>query len=185
MTVRPPEFQEDKFKELIVYISGKCQHDPYFGALKLNKLLYLSDMLAFAQFGKSVTGSEYVARQFGPTPRRLVPVRERLVKSGAIVVRTVDKYVGRHPQQQVVPLRPADLSAFSGAEIALVDALIEDSADSTGTELSNFAHRTYAWGLAQMGETIPYEAVFLCGAPATEADKRRAAQLADQYEWER
>ena len=37
-----PEFAETKFKELVRFIAQECDDDPYFGAVKLNKILYLS-----------------------------------------------------------------------------------------------------------------------------------------------
>ena len=53
-------FNEQKFKELVIYIAGRCESDPYFGAVKLNKLLFFSDFFAYAKLGNPITGAEYM-----------------------------------------------------------------------------------------------------------------------------
>ena len=32
------KLDEEKFRELVIYIAGQCETDPAFGAVKLNKL---------------------------------------------------------------------------------------------------------------------------------------------------
>src|SRR2546425_12852222 len=77
---------EEKLGELILYISQKCATDPKFGAIKLNKILYLSDFLAFGNWGEPITGVQYQHLRKGPAPRRLLPVRDALQKDGKLVV---------------------------------------------------------------------------------------------------
>ena len=40
-------YNEEKFKELVLYISRRSEHDQAFGAIKLNKLLVFSDFYSF------------------------------------------------------------------------------------------------------------------------------------------
>jgi hypothetical protein len=47
---------DDKLKELVVYLSSLSEGDEYWGAVKLNKLLFYIDFVASRRFGKSVTG---------------------------------------------------------------------------------------------------------------------------------
>ena len=39
--------------ELILYIAERCAEDPIFGAVKLNKLLWRADFLAYARDGSA------------------------------------------------------------------------------------------------------------------------------------
>lgn len=75
----------------------------------------------YATHGKSITGAEYMRKEFGPVPRRLYPVREELIEArdAVVIPRT---HFGR-PQKRLVPMRDPDLSGFSGAEIALLDEI--------------------------------------------------------------
>ncbi len=70
-----PEFHESKFKELILHIASRCEYDPYFGAVKLNKTLFLSDMCAYLELGNAITGAEYIALEHGPGPKLMMPIR--------------------------------------------------------------------------------------------------------------
>ena len=97
---------EQKLAELILYISQKCATDPKFGAIKLNKILYLADFLAFGNWGEPITGVEYQHLRMGPAPRRLVPVREELQRGGKLVVQPLPLKSG-HRQMRV----SADVSA--------------------------------------------------------------------------
>ncbi len=72
---------EPRFRELLLYISQKCANDPKFGAVKLNRILFLSDFLAFAHYGEPITDFEYQKLGQGPAPRRLLPVRNQMIES--------------------------------------------------------------------------------------------------------
>ncbi len=45
------EYDERKLKEFILYVADRCEADPTFGAVKLNKILFYADFLAFASTG--------------------------------------------------------------------------------------------------------------------------------------
>src|SRR5271157_2942127 len=79
---------EAKLAELILYISQRCALDPKFGATKLNKILYFSDFIAYADLGYGITGVEYSHRELGPAPTRLRPIRDHLIKSGQLRLET-------------------------------------------------------------------------------------------------
>ena len=68
--------------ELILYIAKRCEADPTFGAVKLNKLLWWSDFLFYARAGQPITGVEYQKLPAGPAPVQLVPVRNVLIEAG-------------------------------------------------------------------------------------------------------
>ena len=68
---------DDRFKELVLYVCEKCVADPRFGATKLNKILYFADFLAYAESGEPITGMEYRENLNGPARRRLLPSARR------------------------------------------------------------------------------------------------------------
>lgn len=160
------QFEEnpEKLAELILYISQKCANDPRFGAVKLNKILFFSDFLSFANYDVPITGMEYQKLKHGPGPRRLLPVRERLVESGSLGIQALP--LGSGIQQRTVNLRAPNLEAFTAKEIALIDSVIETLEHRTAKMVSDLSHRMSGWKLALPGETIPYETVFLPEKPA-------------------
>lgn len=168
--------QDRKLGELIVYIAAKCEGDANFGATKLNKILFFADFSAFAQRGESITGQEYMRLSHGPVPRRLLPVQNRLISAG-VCVSASRSHFGR-PQKRLLATRDADLSEFSGTEIAIVDDIIDQVRHLSATEISEISHRFDGWKLAADQETIPYETVCLGGRGLSERDKRHALELA-------
>lgn len=51
---------DEKLKELILYITIRSEGDRHFDSDKLKKLLFFSDFLAYLYFGEPITGHEYI-----------------------------------------------------------------------------------------------------------------------------
>ena len=115
----PVERSAQRFRELIIYVAKQCEHDPHFGAVKLNKILYRSDFRAFERFGAPLTGVRYFRLKAGPAPRALKPVQRALVSEGAIRIEV--ESVGPHEQHRTVALRDPVLEHFTRDELHVVD----------------------------------------------------------------
>lgn len=167
-----------KLKELALYIAARCESDPTFGATKLNKILFYSDFLAYARLGEAITGDEYQCLEMGPAPRHWLPLKADMVKRGQAAEQVRNRY-GKE-QKRLIPLRDADLSQFSGEEIAIVDEVIEGLRGMNAREVSELSHGFTGWQIVALGDTIPYETVFLSPprrhTPAELAHARRVAE---------
>lgn len=172
---------ETRLRELILYISAKCQGDPKFGATKLNKILWWADFLAYAEYGKPITGIEYQRLGNGPAPRRLVPVRTSMEATGEIAMSEVPGR-GGYIQKKIVPLRAANLDVLTPTDIDVVNEVIGALWRKTAKGVSNLSHGK-AWEVASDGESIPYEAVFLSDAPINRYDVARTKELARKLGW--
>lgn len=168
---------EEKLAELILYISQKCATDPKFGAVKLNKILYLSDFLSFGHWGEAITAVEYQHLRKGPAPRRLVPVRDKLKEQGKLVIQRLP-LKGGNEQVRTVNLEEPNLKLFSGREIALVDSIIEDLWDLDAEQSSELSHRFVGWKMTKENESIPYGSIFLSDEPLSPAEIVRGQELA-------
>jgi hypothetical protein len=171
---------EEKLAELILYISQKSATDPKFGAVKLNKILYLSDFLAFGNWGEPITAVPYQHLRMGPAPTRLIPVRDALQKSGKLVVQTLPLKSGNR-QVRTVNLVDPNLKVFSGREIALVDSIIQDLWDMDAEQSSEFSHRFVGWKMTREGEPIPYGSIFISDEPLSPAEIQRGQELAGEF----
>lgn len=167
----------NRFKELVLYISQKCAIDPRFGATKLNKILFYSDFLAYANLGEPITGFEYQKLKNGPAPRRLLPVRTEMLRRQELGLQEIRLKNGRL-MHRIVNLRPPDLSVFTAAQISLVDSVIEDLGPVDADTVSELSHRTMGWKVARFGDVIPYETVFLSADPLTQEDIERGLEIA-------
>lgn len=166
---------DTKFKELILYISKKCQHDARYGSVKLNKILFYSDFIAFGELQHPITGQEYQKLEHGPAPRRLLPIKEQMEQSGEIAIQKTDVF-GK-TQHRWIALRDADLSEFNGAEIAIVDEVIDQLGGANARQISDLSHTFPGWSVANMGETIPYQMVFLSDRELSEFEKDYALDI--------
>lgn len=161
--VHPSDF---KLAELILFICQKSFKDHYFGAIKLNKLLYYSDFFAYARWGSTITKAEYWRLPEGPAPKRLVQVRESLLNSNPPALAIQENQFPTYVQKKPIQLRPPVLSQFGGHELALVEEVIEDNWSLTATQIKDKSHKEWGWILAEDKETIEPSTFLL--APQTE-----------------
>jgi hypothetical protein len=145
---------DKRLKELMLYVADRCDVHKSFGAIKLNKILFYADFIAYTRLGQPITGATYQRLPHGPAPRRLLPLKEELEQEGAAVERQKVAYT--KVQKRLVPLREADLDLFSGHEIAIVDEVIAALCNHTAEQVSELTHQLPGWRLAENKEEIPY-----------------------------
>lgn len=171
---------EERFRELVLYISQKCANDPTFGAVKLNKILFLSDFLAFAHYGEPITGFEYQKLEQGPAPRRLLPVRKQMIEDKDLGLQEILMMSG-NTQVRTVNLRRPKLAVFKPEHIVVADSVIAALMEADAKTVSELTHKTVGWRVARFRETIPYETIFLTDEPLTEADLERGLEVAEEH----
>jgi hypothetical protein len=172
---------DSRMKEIILYIARICEGDKTYGAIKLNKILFFSDMLTYARTGKPLTGAAYMKERLGPVPKRLLPVRCELIDAGDAAIERRLYY--NVTQQRLRALREARLDAFTGQEIAIVNEVIKNLKSFDGSGVTKLSH-TIAWDLVEEHQPIPYESVFLAEPTVDSDDTRRAKELATQHRWD-
>ncbi len=170
---------KERLREMMLFISDRCESDPTFGAIKLNKILFFSDFFSFAEHGRAITGVPYKKYAQGPVPTVLKPLRDKMQQSGEIAIRK-KRYQGGM-QDRVVPLREPDLTKFNGQDIVMVEEVIDMLWGLSATEVSELSHDR-AWRNASDGEVIPYEAAFVSDEPLTERDIAIAEEMIAEYE---
>lgn len=152
-------FNRDKFKSLVHYVCWSCKDDPSrLGAVKLNKILWLSDFLTYYRAGDSITGARYIKRQFGPVPSSIVPILHELEAERKLIERDAP-YHGLVKKEYIV-LRDPSITFFQDEEKKVVDRMIAFVCDEhTAKSISEGSH-DHVWQSAEDGEEIPYFTVF-------------------------
>ena len=171
-----------KLRELVLYIAERCQEHPKFGAVKLNKILFFADFIAYARRGNSITGETYFKLRNGPAPKQLLRVVAELKASGD--VREERRVYAIGIQRRLVALRKPKLALFDGFEISLVNEVIEALKDKDAEEVSGLSHHFIGYKLVQDREEIPYESVFARDPHdivVTEDHRRRAERIAKEH----
>lgn len=177
----PLQANEDKLGELLLLLAGELSGDPYGGATQLNKALFFAEFGHMRSTGRPITGVAYQRLPHGPAPRRLRPIRDRLVASGAAEL--VSEGVHSFERQRLRPLRPARQDLFSDAELASVHRALATVSGRTAAEVSALSHEHLGWQLVGEGEDIPYVTALLAPPPevASPQVRDRAAELAHEH----
>lgn len=166
------QFRPEKFRELMLYIARAQADDSTFGRVKLEKLLFYSDVEAFARFGEAITGADYKKDTYGPTAFQSREIKAELIRNEEAIERDTEAW--GMAQVRLVPYRESDTSLFSTEELALVDEIINEHRGMSATEISKKSHRDMGWRIAKHDDLIPYESVFLAPeAPAEIIDWAR------------
>jgi hypothetical protein len=143
------DFDRPKFKQLVHYIVWKVGKQDWFGATKLNKVLWFVDARAYALTGRPITGETYTRGQFGPVPAHILPVRSELERERTIKISKQGNLT------RIVALIPADPGWFIGSELQTIDWWADHIAkEHTATSISEETH-DYAWQIAREGEELP------------------------------
>lgn len=147
-----------KFTELVHYICHKSDHEK-LGAVKLNKILWFSDVLNFLGWGVSITGSAYIKRQRGPVPSNILYTLEQLKSEGVLDI--TEKPVYGFTKREYVSLKEPNIDIFKPHEISLIDEVIDTiTCGHTATSISELTHDDI-WEMAEIGEIIPYETIMV------------------------
>lgn len=153
-------FQPDmeKLKRLTHYICA-CADRCLLGAIKLNKILWYSDIIAYRELGKPITGETYIKQNFGPVPKHIKEVLGVLVLEKKVIERDVPRY--SYIKREYVSLTDPDISPFSNEEIEIVNFVTENICENfTAPEISEYSHNDL-WHFAEMGEELPYPATLV------------------------
>ncbi len=148
------EIKLTKDEALVAYICNKLSNDPYFGSIKLNKVLHACDGVSFLKDGKPISSFKYVKQGKGPTPEPLkfLTIRDNLVQRGVLHKKNVERFgfIQKRYECEI----DIDVSAFTSQEIETINSVIIDLSNLNATELSEKSHSP-SWTAAKFKEEMP------------------------------
>ena len=177
-----PEFNQEKFDNLVLYIVSRSPDPTRLGAVRLRKILYFADALNYLKTGRPMTGARYIKWEFGPVPAELAGAERRLRRREALLIRP-SSHPGGYPMTHYIALAEPDLREFAPEEISLVDELIHSvCSEHTAASISAASHH-HAWKVAEIGEELPYESILVSRfAEVTPEDVEWAKEEIARYE---
>ncbi len=178
--MREITYNPHKLRELIVYVAAKTANKP-FGDTKMNKTIYYADFEAYRRLGRSITGASYHKLDFGPAPKAFFPVREELRREGAVTVK--ERSFGNLRQRVTRAARDPDSHLFDGAELAIINEVIERLRPLSAKAVSDMSHEEPGWKLVEMREDVPYWTALISDEPASENVLARARARATGLGW--
>jgi len=172
---------QNRLKEAILYVCQKAAEMEYFGAIKLNKILWRADFKSYADRQIPVTGRQYQRLAMGPAPVEMPPVVNDLLRAGAIVIER--RQVGHHTEKRHIAKADPVLRAFSAEDLDYLDEAIEHYRFLTGTEASDDSHGV-AWKTREDGDPMPYQAAYFEDSPLPKGTLGKIEAIARARKWQ-
>jgi hypothetical protein len=150
------ERNRDKLKTLVHYTIWECKNPALLGAIKLNKVPWLADLIAYVNSGASITGEHYRKGQFGPIAMSMVGIVDELKRENKIAIR---EGTNDNPRVDYFALTRPDISIFNADEVSIIRECIDFVCRKhTAMGISDKTH-DIIWQLAELGEEIPQPAM--------------------------
>ncbi len=158
-----PRLNKEKLTNLILYILERCAGKPNIGETVLYKLLYFCDFNYYEIYEEHLSGATYRKLPNGPVPREVSEILSGMETSGQLKSFTVD-YFG-YTQKRYMPLVSANKKLFNGAELEVIDNVIDKLSGMSATDISEYSHGDMPWKASKDRQVIDYELVFYRDAP--------------------
>lgn len=151
--------QEEKFKEVFLYILEKLSAKPSFSETVLHKILYFCDFDYYEKYEEFFIGSRYIRNHQWPTSKELIKIIKEMKEKKEIKQENIH-FKNWHTWRKYIPLRKADLTKINWAEKEILDNVIQKLGDMWASRISEYVH----WDVPRISTAdqaeIPYEAVF-------------------------
>lgn len=171
---------QSRLREAILYVSKACVEAPFFGLVKLNKIIWRADFESFTQRGQPVTGRLYQKLKQGPAPVEMLPLLNELQADGHLAIKNVQQ--GQHYEQRPVALSEPVLTYFSKQDLEHFDRAVLVYWNLTGSEVSEISHGI-AWKTRKDRELMPYESAYLSDRPIGAGQRGNLLRLGAEHGW--
>jgi len=123
---------------------------------KLNKLLFYADFLHCKDYGRSITGGQYVHLPFGPVIDNYEFYFASLIhKEKALIVE--EKECGTHIGENFIATKQPDIRMFETSEIRVLSFVKEYFENYSASQISTKAHKEKAYFETKELELLSYE----------------------------
>lgn len=173
---------QTRLKEMVLFVSERCQSARRFGKIKMNKIIWKSDFDAYAARRVPVTGRAYQRLKFGPAPIEMAPLYGEMVQDDLITVKRVDLGVNFIEHRTIPIVKPELNKFFSQDDLRFVEEAIEYYWELTGEEASDDS-RGVAWRSRVDGDPMPYELALLSDASPSAGRVRQLLEKANSLGW--
>lgn len=149
---------EQKYKALIHHIIHECSDRPErLGAIRLNKVLWFSDVIAFQVDGEPITGETYVKRKLGPVPRHILATLRKLEQEGSIAIKEREF---AYDTQIFYSKHSPDSASLSDNEKRIARHVLDSLLGYSANVVSEISH-DIIWDAVHEGEEIPVYATLV------------------------
>lgn len=151
------KLNENKYKNIILYLTKHIGKGTIVGKKKLYKLLYFVDFDYFEKYDKPLTGDIYHKLPMGPAPSYLDAIVLDMKREGLLETSKQQNPLGYDDSYVYKALQDPDTSSLNSKEIEILDRVIKLYGNKNGGELEKLAHDEAPYLAVKEGEEIPLE----------------------------
>ena len=158
MRISVPQKNQQKFKEVLLYVLNKVGAKENIGETVIYKLLYFIDFDFYEKYEDQLIGASYMKNQYGPTPIEFAKIVEQMIKKGEIEKVKSDYF--SYPRTKYLPRNKPDITKLKAIEIEVIDDVLNKLSDMNASQISAYSHSDVPWLTTADGAVIEYESVF-------------------------
>ena len=148
-----------KYHNAILYFVQNCNNNK-LGATKLNKLVYYLDFVNYRDNNKSVTGDEYINKQYGPVPLKMDDVLYDLKEQKHLEIIEDPFFSADGKERNKVAYKSEakiDMSVFNENEVNLLAKVCDTFKDYTTNKIVAQTHLEGPWFYSKPYDKISYD----------------------------
>lgn len=143
----------EKYREALLYFIKNC-NNKYLGSTKLNKLMYYLDFISFRDRQVSVTGDQYIHKDYGPVPDRVDNELFFLKKSSDLEIE-ISRYLDGFTTSFRVKREP-EMSVFDQYEQDLLKNICAEFINWSTDKIVSQTHLEAPWFYSKPFEEVDY-----------------------------
>jgi uncharacterized phage-associated protein len=148
---------QDKFRDVLLYVLEKVGAKPNVGETVIYKLLYFIDFDFYEKTGRSITDMNYVKLPYGPVPKQsqFLAVIQKMVDDRELEI--VKTKIVNYEQKRYLPGKKADLRNLQADELEHINSELERLGNKNAREISDLSHKDTPWIASEIKQVIPYQ----------------------------
>lgn len=117
---------------------------------KICKILYFADQMHLSRYGRSITGDDYIAMQYGPVPSRIEDIFKAMRGDSFFSdrVESIKQYFVFKNKYTIEPLVKPNMDYLSESDKECLDYSIKKCKDKTFDQLTEMSH-DIAWSITE------------------------------------
>lgn len=151
------KLNEEKYKNVILYLSKNIGNGSVWGKKKMYKLLYYLDFDFFEKYEKPITGDIYHKLQMGPAPSYFDVIALELKKEGRLEISKGKTCAGFNDAVVYKALEEPNAGSFTKEEKKMLDRVIKLYGNKSGSQLETLTHKEAPYLAVDEGEEMPLE----------------------------
>ncbi len=165
MRINVPKMNEEKLRQVLLYVLGKIGFRSNVDETILYKLLYFIDFDYYEIFEEQLTGSTYIKDINGPKPIEFAKIAKKMEEKGK-AKKVINNYLGR-TQIKYLVLKELDRTNLTDREQQHIDEVIARLGNMDSLEIRSYSLKDVPCQTTSVGKPIDYEGVFYRMPPYT------------------